>query len=1515
MIITNISLLIVSLILSNCQTRSSFLLQNKNLISLRFNLIYIDKKNKIKDFTFKNDEGFTSYKIMVPDISFNSKGSVISLLDNKVLEKLKTRINLILADLKKEQEKASGRKLKLINGKISLLNDKFMKNWFQKNNMLFVVENAFSQILKSTDKIDQIKGLDSNTVIDIYYKEPNSISQKNMFVNKSIINVGVISNNYKNVESFFNTPEIKKLEMEKSRQKVFKSKKIKGTLFSYQKIWKKIFEKEKVQKKRFFTKEKQTYSDNSNTKYVILELENKIVFLHPLSYEDVYFYYYRNIYWSNLYYREKDIFTSLITVYQGSDSYAKSTTMDLLKIFNYSMEHPNFHLYNLSQKNNLDFNNLTKSGNLNSKTKTQDFVDIQESINKILKNDKKAEQKNVLKIWYQKIGGVIFKRKKKSDSYLECMQQCMEPNVEDTSACFSKCNASIGLNPSVPKEKSIEINEEDTASFWIFKIVDSLSGNKEEIISKYDLEAFTTNQNVYFSSDKLKKISKLNDDLPKIENKIKEIISQNTKLSSLNDEKKKEISKLFLAYINLIIKFSNFSLEDDFIFSRNKKKIFQNIFPGGGYNLTSDIETFKLYKPKSENEKINMIFDKISKLEVKSSQFNKNNMFSGNILNVYDNRNYPNILTKDQFLLSCYFDEGILNQEDTFQLTNQNLETQTIKILKVYNIFGDKFKKNKKIESSFKNKKIGLVINKEDLTISPLNLKITQLEKVIKKSNKKYNILSGYLVINEDKNKRFLGFDSADYHTITKKFPSIINYSKLIYDKNGVVEIDKDSYRVGGIYDKKYNIKGYKCEKVKNTFTDRSLCGEKRQKFQICKDLFENNKDKSVNSLQISKKDEEKLNFPSCTEPLNELDLYYNGKYYRVNTIELKEIITYNPYKQEGKINGSQKIYLDNKFVEYKGGTVFKVNIGVFETQMPKFPNLLPHIRLCYTKKKSILNTLGGGRRSTDKIDIATKDNLTKTDYFEQETVGLFKVSEQQFFNENDLEGYPGFSAYTDKENINNKYKKDIIFEDIRKEPKPVDEKLRKFIIKNKFYNPIPPNDFKFSFFNNNHGPVKELLSDLTETFDFGYDFFRAEEFIETKGGKERRKDLTLYRLGSSSGAYGNFFTYRPLVDKDVSRQELWGSRERLKKVTNIAIRDFWIIPEQNRFSDSGLDVQDVLTLSVNKNRCDGKNNKCNQVSKNLMTFFIGTAGDQGGIYSGGDQQLIKLTSNNRNNQQACFYPGKKGEEWDDWSIENMNTNKTCSEIKFEGNIPNILEGDTFESLKKADLSNNGLHFMFNNKDETYNFDYKIYKNDIYIKCFYNYNDGKSSYQGEMKNFLPHGFGEKIYADGSSYKGEWYNGYKYGKGSYIFPRDRWAGAPEYKMTGYWNQVRKMKGDWYFLGEEYYEINNQTNNNSFASIEEEQTIKEGLTIDMTFRQDVVRAVKWQRSQDRYIDWYCDDINSATRNSDGSTTLDLLLCNRKTERCENKKYMISPDGIVSLGMYSTYSENINKKWYKL
>ena len=72
------------------------------------------------------------------------------------------------------------------------------------------------------------------------------------------------------------------------------------------------------------------------------------------------------------------------------------------------------------------------------------------------------------------------------------------------------------------------------------------------------------------------------------------------------------------------------------------------------------------------------------------------------------------------------------------------------------------------------------------------------------------------------------------------------------------------------------------------------------------------------------------------------------------------------------------------------------------------------------------------------------------------------------------------------------------------------------------------------------------------------------------------------------------------------------------------------------------------------------------------------------------------------------------------------------------------------------------------------------------------------------------------------------------------------------------------------------------------------IDEGACPDESFRVDVERAVKFQRSQDGGK-WHCSNVNSATRNADGGCALGLVLCSG--DLCTMKKFTVAADGAVT------------------
>jgi hypothetical protein len=1340
MFVNFLSLFVTSLLLTNCQTTSSIFRQKNLTVNLRFNVLFIENENNLKYFTYTNKEGKSGifFEIVIPNIPINIETNIEKIMDiPEVFQKVQKQLNILLTQHQEKYETLPSFLKATEEKKIIIIKEKFLKNWSNKNNLMFVFEDNYSQILDPKKTFNQIKNISKDLTIDIYYNNPND--KLNMFVRKPIINVGLIAEDYQDIKDFLKKESVKGTIMDPSREKVFNEAFTNGTLKYHKKVWKKIFEKETEHKKRIYKQNNILLNgklkENGWAKYTILELENKIVFLHHLSYEDLYFYYHRSIYWSNIYYRQDEIFTSLITLYKGKEYYKYPEVISLTKSINYAREYKNAYFYDLNSLNNINITSIINDKiTINQKSSKGEIDEIKKKIDSIIsENNKKIKKNNLLFSFFRKIRNV-FKKNNKQQTYMECITE----SGSDINK-IRECNGLLGNSEEefesriiIPAEE-IELNRYDSNS-----LLNKILNIESEELNNY--EEGNIGMISYFWKKDFSNLQKINK--KKVEDGLFSI--NPTWLDT-------ELSNLILEYIALIIKNMSVGIEKDE--SNYSIKVTKNNFKNIYTDNFSSIIPSKLYIPMNVKN-TNILFSNIVDLKVESSQFNSTKDFFGTILNVYDKRKY-NFLDKNQLLLACYFNEGVIDRSKTYYLLNEQFKQQPIKIKDLYNLFGEKIT-TPKIESSHTNKKIGIVINRQSLTIAPEKMSIYLKKKTKETLKKKYCLLNGYLFINDFNNS--FGFDS-NLNLISKDKPSTINYLKMKYE-NGKVN---------------FCIENEKCNIYPNN-TNRGVCGDDIQ----------------------------------CSEPTNDMHLYYNGSYYLINKIIIKEIILYNPTKNNNTIFGSQKIYmniLNSNKLEFRKDIIFRCEFQLFGSPVPFFPKTLPHLRLCYTQKKNILNT--GGRRSTKKIKKKTKSETAIIKFYEKETVGLIKITDQNFYTkEADKIKDSTLDIY---ETVNMKGEKNnIIFVNFKNEKTRRDEKLESHIKKYHLYLPIPENDTNYLFFNNSKGPIKDLLTDITETFDFGYDFFRMEKF--TVNNKE--KNINLFRLGSEYGNYGNFFTYREIK-----------KGERLKKVTNIAIRDFWIIPNQS-FSHSGIDSKGVIKLTLNKERCITKDETCSNISKNLMTFFIGKAGDQGGIYSGGEQQIVKLTSKGRENKNACFYPKNKSTPWEYWNQQILD-DQTCQNKNFEGknnddgDFDGRLKDNTFDTLeepyKSGVMGSEKLFFRFPNGDQISSCSYKIKGDNIYTKCVYYYSNDRGEYggsyeaTGEMKNFLPHGFGRKKYQDGSIYEGQWYNGHKYGKGTYTFPRDRWAGAPEYKMEGYWNQVKKFKGEWYFLGKNYQ---NKKNSNKY-----------------------------------------------------------------------------------------------------
>ena len=1392
MIYEILPLLISSLILNNCETQSNFLRKKSMKVRLRFNILMI--QNNELEYLTKNKNGQKVYFDILTDfIDLVVNQNIESILDiEKISETFNNEINFIIKDINNEFIKKSERYTKrnrdipdrIIKPKENALKiiNLFNERWKKKKNLLFVVEDNYSQILDQQKSFNQIKNLDfyleRGLTINVYYNNPKE--KHNMFVRKPIVNVGLISDNYDDIKDFLNLDFIKNKEMMVERENVFNEPYTNGTLKYYKEIWNEIFKKENIHKKNIYKENKISYNSKKNGrdwgKYTILELDNKIVFLHHLSYQNLYFYYQRNIYWSNLYYRESNIFSGLISIYNGKEYYKSNEILSLYKKINYSREYNHSYMYDLKGFNNINFKKFIDNGYINTYNKNEIFEEIKKSISIILVNDR-------LKLF------------KYSQEFLDIKQYL--------NAIFSTPYVTLNRYENLGKTFIEDINKIDQ-------------------ITEKNIE------------DNIKKIYKNISEKKEYDHSLLIVLTMNYK--------KKILQNICYAFEKNIV-----------MVEKKKFKNLDNLFKGNTqYNIElSRIKT--VYNPKN----IQKLFSKIKQIKITSSQFDKMKRISGSILNIYDYRFFPNKLNKDELLLDCYLNQGLLDIKKKYKIVNIDLEEQTLKIKKMFNIFGEDVSKNI-IDSSFNNKKVGLVINRKYLSIFNKNISLLENKQKIN-SKKKYCVITGNLFFNDFDNNNGINLNNLE-----------------LFNKSNLFQIDytKTQWKSGNLF----------------------FCGKK------CSQPVNN-----MNTLDFF----DDFSPPPLLEITRELHLFYNGAYYKITRIEIKEVIIYNP-----KIDSSQKLnatFLDKP--ELKKNVVFKCQLDLLEEPLPILPEILPNIRICYTQKSN----------AWAAIRSENQNSSGNSKFYEKETFGLIKITQQTFYDEqefkkNNPNNFELFNIY--RKDKNDGVKNNIIFDrKVEKEDKEGAEKLKSIISKNHLYLPISLNDYYFSFYTSQNSPIKDLLSNITETFTSGYDFFKAEKrskIILKSGCREEQKntDLQLFRLGSEYGNYGNFFTYRKIDTK-----------ERIKKISNIAIRDFWIIPNQS-FSYSDLDSKKNIKLILPNSICKNRKSSCSDISKNLMTFFMGMAGNQGGIYSGGEQQIIKLTQQNRKDSNGCFYPAGKENPWSKWTFENLNKNVCNSKkiviknsyqilfdffdvnknnelsfneisnfinslwqyrdednqnsrnrsrakyrtekiykflkkplddpISFEefkiffnkgknlfpiseliqkeklvfdnGDFDNRLKNDTFKTLKKPDYhykSGLGFKIKLPNGNIIEIDEYKIKGQDIYIlgriewkklgftvgtyAGLTSFENGNKCYlvninYGEMKNFIPHGKGSKTYRDGSIYQGYWINGKKYGKGSYYFPRNIWSNKPILKMDGYWNQIKKENGEWKFIGNDFKEDN-------------------------------------------------------------------------------------------------------------
>ena len=73
------------------------------------------------------------------------------------------------------------------------------------------------------------------------------------------------------------------------------------------------------------------------------------------------------------------------------------------------------------------------------------------------------------------------------------------------------------------------------------------------------------------------------------------------------------------------------------------------------------------------------------------------------------------------------------------------------------------------------------------------------------------------------------------------------------------------------------------------------------------------------------------------------------------------------------------------------------------------------------------------------------------------------------------------------------------------------------------------------------------------------------------------------------------------------------------------------------------------------------------------------------------------------------------------------------------------------------------------------------------------------------------------------------------------------------------------------------------------------LDEGVSVPDAFKSDVFACVTFMRKQDSK-DWHVSNVNSTTRNDDGSSSLDLVLCSG--DLCSMKKFTVSKAGVVTV-----------------
>jgi len=369
-------LLFALYILTNCSIQSSIKYTNNLNLRIRFNILQTEN-NVLKYYTYVNDEGNKVYfDILTEFVRISKNEAVEKLLDNKNINSyFKNRIDFLLRSIEKEKNKKTEFFTKLnrpIPTKlIKDFEDKqksitFIRNkWLNKEKLLFVIEDEYSQILDQTSDFNQIKNIkvyqENNLTINVYYNEKKN--PFNNYVRKPIISVGIMSEKIDDIQSFLNLKNINNKIMKPERETVFNDLYTDGKLQYYKEVWVEIYKKEREKMKYILSKnklgkKKKLVEFEKWCKYQIIELDNRIIFLHFLNLKYSYFYYLRSIYWSNIYYREDRIFNSLITLYKGYKYYNKIQAEEIIKKLNYSREFRNSFFYDLNNINNLNLKDI-----------------------------------------------------------------------------------------------------------------------------------------------------------------------------------------------------------------------------------------------------------------------------------------------------------------------------------------------------------------------------------------------------------------------------------------------------------------------------------------------------------------------------------------------------------------------------------------------------------------------------------------------------------------------------------------------------------------------------------------------------------------------------------------------------------------------------------------------------------------------------------------------------------------------------------------------------------------------------------------------------------------------------------------------------------------------------------------------------------------------------------------------------------------------------------------------------